>query len=101
MYRIEVNHNDKENERIHKQCERMVKLVDDEQIALIVLGEYSKQEGGIRCKATTVVHANEYGKLALAAALSENMMTHDDVHDIIFAAVSIFEQHQQYKASQN
>lgn len=59
MYRIEVNHNDKENERIHKQCERMVKLVDDEQIALIVLGEYSKQEGGIRCKATTVVHANE------------------------------------------
>lgn len=50
-FKIEVNRVNEDNVRIHKQCEQIDSLIGEEQIALIVLGEYQTEEAGIRCRA--------------------------------------------------
>ena len=101
-FRLEVNHLDDDNTRIHEQCEQMFKLVDDEQISLIVLGEYTTLKDGIRCKATSVVHTDaEHGNIALAAAIVEQMTQHDELRQIILGAAYLYEERQQYIAERN
>ena len=95
-FKIEVNRLDTENARIHEQCVEMSKLVDEGQIALIVLGEYTDEDGGIRCKASSVLHTDKkHGRLALAAALLDNMTKNDELRDIIFAAAALYEEREQ------
>lgn len=101
-YKIEVNHGDKDNERLRKQCEELDKLVKEGQFALICLGEYNEEDGGLRCKATTVVHTDKTsGNLALAASLFENMMKNDVLCTVIMAAAHLYYEHDNYVAEQN
>ena len=95
-FKIEVNRVNEDNVRIHKQCEQIDSLIGEEQISLIVLGEYQTEEAGIRCRATTVLHIDKtHGAIALATALFDNMRQNEQLCDIIFAAAALYEEHEQ------
>lgn len=95
-FKFTTNQQDEDNARIHEQCEKMMSLVGDAQVALVTLCEFDTVNDGIHAKATMALsmHADKDGKLskiALVGALVDNMTKDENVRDIILGAAFMYE----------